>query len=431
MHGGRLLLGGAPMRLVRLSPAGAERLDAWLAGVPVGSDPAECALARRLLDADLAYPVSTGGGLTTDDVTVVVPVKDNSQGLARLLTAVSDVPRRIVVDDGSAVPIAKSDIRHDVPRGPAAARNAGWRRADTAVVAFLDSDTIPDDRWLESLLPLFDAPSVAAVAPRIRSLRTGRFGRYDVESSSLDMGPDPALVRPVGRVRYVPSAALLVRRVALESVGGFDEDLRFGEDVDLVWRLADTGFSVRYQPSSVVRHEPRHKLGEWLRQRFDYGTSAAALAVRHGERLRCAQLSRAHSAVALLALIGHPIVATMGGVAAAARATHRLRSLDIPVGVAATTVTAGHVGVLFQVADALRRVWWLPALASRRRWAILAAAFLPPIAGGLRRGRGPVWLMMRIADDLAYGSGVWAGCLRHGVVEPLLPRIAPPRGVSR
>ena len=46
------------------------------------------------------------------------------------------------------------------------------------------------------------------------------------------------------KVSYVPTAALLVRRAALDSVtpgGGavFDPALRYGEDVDLVWRLHD------------------------------------------------------------------------------------------------------------------------------------------------------------------------------------------------
>ena len=42
-----------------------------------------------------------------------------------------------------------------------------------------------------------------------------------------------------------------MRRAALEQLGGFAEDLRFGEDVDLVWRLVEAGHRVRYDPRSV------------------------------------------------------------------------------------------------------------------------------------------------------------------------------------
>ena len=70
---------------------------------------------------------------------------------------------------------------------------------------------------------------------------------------------------------YVPSAALIVRAPVR-----FDETLRYGEDVDLVWRLLDAGHRVVYDPSVVVRHHE----ADVLRRRFRYGTSAAPLAAR-------------------------------------------------------------------------------------------------------------------------------------------------------
>ena len=49
---------------------------------------------------------------------------------------------------------------------------------------------------------------------------------------------------------------------ALETLAsGFDADLRVGEDVDLVWRLVDAGWSVRYQPSVTVFHREPPVLG--------------------------------------------------------------------------------------------------------------------------------------------------------------------------
>ncbi|MBF6096422.1 glycosyltransferase family 2 protein, partial [Nocardia cyriacigeorgica] len=82
---------------------------------------------------------------------------------------------------------------------------------------------------------------------------------------------------------------------ALAELGGFDERLRFGEDVDVVWRLTDAGHLVRYHPAAVVTHRPRATLGSWLRQRYDYGTSAAPLARRHPGRLACARVSAWHA----------------------------------------------------------------------------------------------------------------------------------------
>jgi hypothetical protein len=91
-------------------------------------------------------------------------------------------------------------------------------------------------------------------------------------------------VRPGSRVPYVPTAALVVRRAALPSPP-FDPDLRYGEDVDLVWRLHDRGWSVRYDPRTVVRHAEPDRWRAWLARRHHHGTSAAPLADRHGDRL--------------------------------------------------------------------------------------------------------------------------------------------------
>src|SRR5215212_1323128 len=136
------LLGGSPMRLMRLSARARSLLaDGWI----VVHDATTAELAGRLLDAGLAVPDLPAR--RPDDVTVVIPVRDRPAGLSRLLTALradpatADLPV-VVVDDGSVVPVVASDgvriVRWEESRGPAAARNAGLRTATTAYVAFLD-----------------------------------------------------------------------------------------------------------------------------------------------------------------------------------------------------------------------------------------------------------------------------------------------------
>ena len=118
--------------------------------------------------------------------------------------------------------------------------------------------------WIERLGGHFDDPRVAAVAPRIRASDGGR--------SPLDLGP--------GRnVRYLPSAALIVRRAAEP---WFDPALRYGEDVDLIWRLETAGWRFRYEPDVVVLHDERDR----IKRRFLYGTSAAPLAAAPSGKIR-------------------------------------------------------------------------------------------------------------------------------------------------
>ena len=419
-HDGRVLIGGSPLRMLRLSPAGARQVRAWLGGEPVGTEPAARALARRILAAGIVHPETIDGRYTCADVTVVVPVKDNPAGLARLLAAIGEVGARVVVDDGSAEPIAGA-VRHELAHGPAAARNSGSRMAGTDLIAFMDSDIVPDPDWLDTVLPLFDDPAVAAVAPRVRTLAHGPLGRYESLRSSLDMGADPAVVRPGGRIAYVPTATLVIRRSALTEIGGFDETLRYGEDVDLIWRLVAAGHLVRYQPDAVVRHEPRPTLRAWLAQRYAYGTSAADLARRHPGQLYCARLSWPKAVRWAAMAAGHPLMA-LPTVIEPIRQVSTLRERGLPLSTAAAVVGDSEVSAVAQLADALRRIWWPAALLTRRGRRLLIAAYLPVAVNAAVRGRDPRAGLLRIADDLAYGCGVWTASIRACRLDPLLPQ---------
>lgn len=437
--GGATIVGGAPLRIIRLSPAGRRWLDAVAAGEPVPEGAASVALARRLVDAGIANPLPPpDAGPDPADVVVVVPVRDDAPGLAATLARLGPVGRVVVVDDGSRAPVAVEAgtagpapvevRRREVSGGPGAAREDGWRATQAPVVAFVDANVEPEPGWLDALLPHFADPSVGAVAPRVRA-RAGAaprwLARYEAERSSLDMGPVAAAVRPGSRVPYVPTAAVVVRRAALEAVGGFDPALRIGEDVDLIWRLHRAGWRVRYEPAAAVTHPCRPTLGAWLRQRYTYGTSAAVLHARHGAAVAALSGVSGWSALAWGAVAaGHPLAGVAVGAGTTAALVPKLRALDHPVREAVRLAGAGHLWSGRRVADAARRSWWplAAALAVARRRSRL------PVAAAALTVR-PLHLL----DDLAYGTGVWAGCLRArdlGALRPSftgpLPRPSPP-----
>lgn len=285
---GAALLGGSPTRLLRLAPTAQTMLNGGRLEV---HDAQSAQLARTLLDATVAHPRPPSGP-SHRDVTVIIPVRDNVSGLHRLIAALRGL-RVIVVDDGSAVPVSQSEfagmhcdvqvLRHFRSNGPAAARNTGLAATETDFVAFLDSDVVPRRGWLEALLGHFCDPAVALVAPRIVGLHTADnvVARYEAVRSSLDLGVREAPVVPYGPVSYVPSAAIICRRSALAAVGGFDETMQSGEDVDLCWRLVESGARLRYEPIALVAHDHRTDLREWFNRKAFYGTSAAPLTVRH------------------------------------------------------------------------------------------------------------------------------------------------------
>ena len=287
------VLGGDPVTLVTPTPS----VAGLLRGQVLTCDtPAAAALARALTDRGMAHPDATRPdpahpARALGEVTVVIPVRDDPAGLAALVHALApDLAggaRLVVVDDGSAVPLAAPPspagartviLRHETSRGPAAARNAGTAAAVAAgarVVVYLDADVIPLPGWLGPLLAHLDDQLVAAVAPRIVAAEPGRFWvrGYETARSALDMGPGPARVRPRTRVAYVPSAALAVSPHRLPPVpdgagqGPFDERMHVAEDVDLCWRTDRAGGRIRdharaaaatatASPSGVPLHTP-------------------------------------------------------------------------------------------------------------------------------------------------------------------------------
>ena len=388
-------MAGSPLRLFRLGAAG----EAVAERVERDGQLESSVLAERWLDAGAIHPVALRPPATihgATDVTVVTPqLRTDADS-----TAIAD--GRITVDDGSDPPLAGATVRLDANRGPAAARNAARPFVTTPLIAFLDADVVAPPDWLDCVVGHFDDPTVALVAPRV----DGEPG------SPLDLGTEPARIRAGTRVSYVPGAAVVVRAAAFDAVGGFDPTLRFGEDVDLVWRLDEAGWGCRYEPASRVWHEPRPTLVGRLRQHAGYGTSAAPLAMRHPSSLSPVQFNGWTAFVWSAVVAGHPFV---GAATAVASSLALVRSLpDVPRRTTFELAMRGHLLAGRQLTTAVRRAWWpavlVGAVVSRRmRWIAAISLIADPRAA---------------PTDLAYGVGVWRGMRRHRTWAPIVPRLS-------
>lgn len=439
---GQFVTGGSPWRLVRLTPQTAAFLTKLRAsgGVGLVPEPSDAKFVTALIERGLIHPMpSPRQG--PHDVQVVVPAFGRPESLDRCLTRLSGM-NVIVVDDatpdrnclrGVAQRHGVVYMRFDENRGPAAARNAGADSSDATFLAFVDSDCQPVGNWIDQLIPYFDDPKVGAVAPRIVPIaRSARLlERFEATGSALDMGDVSALVRPGARLGFLPSATLVVRRATLAD-GGFDERMRLGEDVDLVWRLADAGWHVRYVPSVVVTHEMRDTWGGWLRRRFEYGTSVAALEVRHPGRLSPLRLSPWNAASLGLLAAGRPLpAAAVSGIAAALLA-RQLRASDGTPAMAVSIVGMGLVADGLAIGHALRREYWpigaLALVAAPRLLPARAAVCLMLLPLALEWVREPRRLDpiryagLRLVADAAYGTGVLVSSWQHRMIHPVAPR---------
>jgi len=268
------------------------------------------------------------------DVAIVIPTIGRPS-LRALVDSLVDsgrrtglrVPEVYIVDDRPSdenpdlwlgdVDLPVVQVLHSEGRGPAAARNIGWRGTTKRWVAFLDDDVLVTPDWLQDL-----TEDLAAARPPI----AGSQGRITV--------PIPMTRRPTDwergtaglqTARWI-TADMAYRRDALVLVGGFDERFpgAFREDADLALRMLDNGFELISGRRSTIH--PVRPAGWWASVKQQRGNADDPL-MRHlhgwGWRQRAAApLGRrpqhvATTALALLA-VGSAVANRRGAAAAAA-----------------------------------------------------------------------------------------------------------------
>ena len=347
----------------------------------------------------------------------------------------------MVVDDGSADPSAIAAvaaahgaalIRRPASGGPGAPRNTGLGGSRPATWSPSWTATACPGRAGSSGSPRTSPTRLVAAAARHDILAGGaELGRPVHHRAALPGPRRPrARVVPGTRVAYVPTAALLVRRARPAPIAPagavFDPALRWGEDVDLIWRLHDAGWRIRYDPAiRVAHHEPR----TWpalLARRFRYGTSAAPLA-RAAPRPACAPLVlHPWPALTVAGLVaGLPAVAALGFAGSVLAMRRPLRRAGLPARGACPRYArrdpadlAGHWAVT-RASSALPcsppRCWRRAGVGRARRWRPARrrprrCCSAPPLTtwSSRRPELDPVRFTCSVIwrDDMAYGAGV-------------------------
>lgn len=209
---------------------------------------------------------------------VIVPVHGFAPYLAETLDCVlAQEPAAgevVVVDDASPEPLVLHPdhaphcrlVRREACGGPAAARASGLSALSPGVrlVALCDGD----DSWTAGALAsqahaLSQYPDAGLCYGR--ALIVGPDGRptserWDEWRPGLHAGPD--LAARLYESNPLPTSSVMLRRAALEEVGGFESPLHLGEDWDWdLWlRLAARAYGFVFEPQVVVRYR-RHPGG--------------------------------------------------------------------------------------------------------------------------------------------------------------------------
>jgi len=456
---GAALVGGSPEVVALLAGMAQQYRDGTRFTV---CDDDSALLVRDLLDAGLVHPVAAElPAVAAADITVVIPVKDRPQELQRLLDAIGGVLATIVVDDGSDDPSATERVAfsHDARvvllsenRGPGAARNAGLREVHTPFVIFIDSDVVVDPQRLLVLARHFADPAVGVVLPRVLGLFQGKdtnwLGRYEDSRSSLDLGEQPSFVHAGSVAPWAPGTCTVNRVDVIRD--GFDEDMRVGEDVDIVFRIGLDGWRTRYDPSVVVWHDHRISLRPWFLRKIFYASSAHPLNARYPYYVVPSLLRPGDIAIGIAVLAQRkwslPLIGAVTGVNAlrtfrrlrAARMRHSGPVLTEPM-VVSRHLAVGHLkALLLHFASLLVRQWWpaaaaLSLISRRMRRAVLVAAVVDAVVFRTLNHADldlPRYFVGRRLDDIGFGVGWWLSAWRARSVQGLLPDLRRPRWPS-
>ena len=164
----------------------------------------------------------------------------------------------LVVDtgeDGTEAVVAERAARFDgrlsyhrmAGTGPAEKRNLGAARTSAALLAFTDSDCVPDPDWLEAGVERLERGAAIVQGPTL----------------TPDGSPPPPFSHAIAIEAATPlfeSCNVMYDAAAFRTAGGFPDDLfaitqaPFGEDAELAWAVVRAGGTAEFEPRALVRH---------------------------------------------------------------------------------------------------------------------------------------------------------------------------------
>ncbi|MFH1776656.1 MAG: glycosyltransferase [Candidatus Omnitrophota bacterium] len=190
----------------------------------------------------------------------------------------------IIVDDGSTDETARLVKEYPVKyiyqknKGPAAARNLGWRSSTGEIVCFTDADCMAEKAWVSKLVSKYNSKRIAGVG-----------GSYDIMNSKNLLAcclHEEILERHLHmpeEVNYLGAFNVSYRRSVLEEVNGFDQSFRIasGEDNELSYRIKKKGYSFIFDKNIKVSHYHPENLLKYLKRQFWHGFWRMKIYAKH------------------------------------------------------------------------------------------------------------------------------------------------------
>lgn len=209
------------------------------------------------------------------EVSIIIPHYNDPAGLGRCLDALEsqtfDIKRAEVVVGDNASPCGLEAVEQAVKgrariavqpeKGAGAARNAAVAASTAPLLAFVDSDCVPEPGWLAAGLECLRNAAPVIGGAMIVSVEDER-AMTPVEAFERVFAFDNRTYVEVKQ--FTVTANLFTTRAIFDQVGGFRPEV--SEDMDWCWRARDAGYSIAYCPDAVVTHPARRDWDELIRK---------------------------------------------------------------------------------------------------------------------------------------------------------------------
>jgi len=235
-------------------------------------------------------------------ISIVIPAHNEEDTIDDCLASIEklnyplDNLEAILVNDGSTDGTGKIIIESHMEKlnltyietpavGASKARNIGIKKAHGEYIAFTDADCVVDEEWLNELLKGFINENVVSAggSQGIPPNATEYEKKVHHFLSGIHFICD--YMKEINEIKFVDhnaSCNAMYVKDTVEEVGGFDEFLWPGEDVELDYKIRQKGYKISYNPKAIVFHHRPKSIKGLYKMMQRYGWSQAYLVRKYG-----------------------------------------------------------------------------------------------------------------------------------------------------